>query len=312
MISIITPCLNRVDFISQAVESVLAQNRGNAGGVDFEHIIIDGGSTDGTLERLAGYPHLRLVSEPDQGIYDALNKGVKLAQGELIGFLNTDDLYAPGIFRSVFQAFENDSTAEAVVGGASIFILDPAGLMQTLSEFPCVLPQTLFWRATQGVPVFNAWFFRKRMIEALGGFDLQYKLVSDRDFLVRMAFQNQPYCCLDRVVYQYRMHPGSHTLSGEDSGEAPYMFEMRRLAENYLRRKDLDRHTLSSFRAWHSQISVEQIRSAVHQHAYDRAMGYACSGLRHNMGWPVVFARKLVERIPYILAGGEPAAGGKP
>jgi len=64
----------------------------------FEHIVMDGGSTDGTLELLASYPHLRVVSRPDQGLYDALNKGIALARGEIIAQLNTDDMFEPGIF----------------------------------------------------------------------------------------------------------------------------------------------------------------------------------------------------------------------
>ncbi len=78
-------------MIGQAVGSVIKQNY-----FPVEHIIVDGGSTDGTLDLLAQFPHLKVVSGPDNGMYDALNKGLKLAHGEIIGFLNTDDLYAPG------------------------------------------------------------------------------------------------------------------------------------------------------------------------------------------------------------------------
>ena len=82
------PCLNRVNLIREAIESVLAQDYPN-----FEHIVIDGGSTDGTLDVLREYRHLKLISEPDNGLYDAVNKGIRLAQGELIGWLNSDDVY---------------------------------------------------------------------------------------------------------------------------------------------------------------------------------------------------------------------------
>ena len=69
---------------------------------------------------LAQYPHLKVVSEPDNGIYDALNKGLKLAEGEIIGFLNTDDLYAPNALRDVVKYFD-DPEVEAVVGRAEVF-----------------------------------------------------------------------------------------------------------------------------------------------------------------------------------------------
>ncbi|MBN1416361.1 MAG: glycosyltransferase, partial [Bacteroidales bacterium] len=92
-ISIITPCLNRVEFIRTAIESVLAQNYQN-----FEHIIIDGGSTDGTLELLKKYQHVIFVSEPDENLYEAINKGIRLASGKIIGHLNSDDFYSKAIF----------------------------------------------------------------------------------------------------------------------------------------------------------------------------------------------------------------------
>src|SRR4030066_1952836 len=95
-VSIITPSYNRAGMIETAIQSVLSQNF-----PEVEHIIIDGGSTDGTLDVLKKYPHLRVVSEPDQGMYDALNKGLNLATGEIIGFLNTDDYYAPSVFDKI-------------------------------------------------------------------------------------------------------------------------------------------------------------------------------------------------------------------
>ncbi len=81
LISIITPCLNRAEFIAEAVESVLSQDYPNV-----EHIIMDGGSTDGTLEVLKRYPHLRVVSEPDEGMYTAINKDWISLKGRLLAY----------------------------------------------------------------------------------------------------------------------------------------------------------------------------------------------------------------------------------
>ena len=79
-ISIVTPCLNQSKFIVEAVESVLEQEYPN-----LEHIIVDGGSTDGTLEELRRYPHLTVMSGPDRNLYDAFNKGLRSARGDIIG-----------------------------------------------------------------------------------------------------------------------------------------------------------------------------------------------------------------------------------
>lgn len=102
-ISIITPCYNASAWIERAIQSVLQQDH-----PDWEHIIIDGKSTDGTLDVLAKYPHLRVVSEPDKGQSDAMNKGIRLVQGDVIGFLNADDYYFPGAFKAVANAFKNN------------------------------------------------------------------------------------------------------------------------------------------------------------------------------------------------------------
>lgn len=291
VISIITPCLNRVGFIAEAVESVQQQNY-----TAWEHIIMDGGSTDGTLELLARYPHVRVFSQPDKGLYDALNKGLHLAVGDIIGFLNTDDLYEPAIFDLVARTFNENPQIEAVVGGSSIFYEEAGGARVTVSEFPCVPQNELLWRATLGAPIFNAWFFRRELCEKLGGFDLRYLYVADRDLLIRLALQNTAYASLDRPFYKYRMHPGSFTLSGYDSGEDAFMFESRALAERYIQMQT-DLPASKYFRDWHSQIVNEQILTAYHKKGFLRAMRYMLVGLRYNRRWIQLFIAKFFERL---------------
>jgi glycosyltransferase involved in cell wall biosynthesis len=292
VISIVTPCLNRVAFVAHAVESVLRQDY-----PALDHIIMDAGSTDGTLELLRRFPHLRVNSEPDEGIYDGLNKGVRLSRGEVIGFLNTDDLYEPGVFGGVAQAFEAAPEIDAVVGGASIFREESRGEQAIVASFPCVAPGDLLMRATQGAPIFNAWFFRRRLLEELGGFDIRYLYAADRDLLIRMAFRGASYAGLNRPVYRYRMHPGSFTLSGQDSGEDPFMFETRALAERYLRLSGLDPEARQCLRRWHSQITLEHIGTAWRRRAFGRMFGYMLTGVRHNVAWPWLFAGKAIDRL---------------
>ena len=104
-ISIVSPSYNQSDFIEEAILSVLHQNYPN-----FEHIIIDGGSTDRTVELLKKYPHLIWVSEPDEGQSDAINKGFKLATGDIIGWLNVDDYYLADTFQKVNRHLSDSST----------------------------------------------------------------------------------------------------------------------------------------------------------------------------------------------------------
>jgi glycosyltransferase involved in cell wall biosynthesis len=112
-ISIITPCLNAETSIARAIESVRDQSYKN-----WEHIIVDGGSRDGTLAILAKYPHLKVKSGPDAGQADAMNKGIEMASGDIISFLNADDYYFPEAFLKVAEAF--DDQTDFVVGNVLV------------------------------------------------------------------------------------------------------------------------------------------------------------------------------------------------
>lgn len=112
-ISIITPSYNSGDYIERAIESVLAQNCD-----DWEHLIIDGGSTDGTLNILQRYPHLRYISEPDGGQADAMNKGFRMSTGDIIVYLNADDYFFKGAFNAVLEEFSKG--AKFVVGNVLV------------------------------------------------------------------------------------------------------------------------------------------------------------------------------------------------
>lgn len=107
LVSIITPSFNSGAFIERTIQSVLAQDYG-----PIEHIVVDGGSTDDTLAILKRYPHLHWISEPDHGQSDALNKGFRMARGEIVGWLNADDTYTPGAVGAAVAALEaNPETA---------------------------------------------------------------------------------------------------------------------------------------------------------------------------------------------------------
>jgi len=205
-LSIITPCLNRANSIENSIRSVLKQ-----GYSDVEHIIIDGGSTDGTLSLLARYPHIKVVSEPDLGMYDALNKGLKIASGEIIGFLNADDLYADHVFQPVVEYF-HDENVDAVAGKAQIFEEEKDGTSKTILELSPPHPDKLVKTAITGSTIFNAWFFRKSIIQKVGGFDAQYKISGDADLILRLALMGMNYLALDSVHYLYRQHEDSLTF----------------------------------------------------------------------------------------------------
>ena len=207
-ISIITASLNRKEFIGAAIESVLAQNY-----PDFEHWIIDGGSSDGTLALLRQYPHLKVLSEPDRGVYDAWNKGIRRASGEVIGFLNSDDQYTPGTFGLVSESLAQ-SSALVFSGGSEIYQRTESDIEVEMHRYADPRRYHLsVLNVTLGIPNINARFFRQSVFEIVGDFNAEYKLSADREFLLRAAMVEIADRAREELVYRYRWHADSLTMN---------------------------------------------------------------------------------------------------
>jgi glycosyltransferase involved in cell wall biosynthesis len=178
LISIVTPTLNQAAFIEATINSIKAQSWRR-----FEHIVVDGGSTDGTLEILAKheatYP-LRWISEPDGGMYEAINKGLRLATGEILAYLNSDDLYFPWTLETIAAAFDRDPAADFVYGDA-LSVDDETGAQ----EFYWTLPFNLGHLRTSGFLAQPAVFWRRSAYESIGPFDEGLRYVADCDYWMR-------------------------------------------------------------------------------------------------------------------------------
>jgi glycosyltransferase involved in cell wall biosynthesis len=288
LISIVTPSLNRAAYIAEAIESVLHQDR-----ADFEHIIVDGGSQDATAEILQRYPHLRVINEPDRGLYDAINKGIGLAKGEVIGFLNTDDCYEANVFGTIAQLFEENPNADALVGGSTIFRETQSGERQALACFSARPERDLLTQVSTGLPPFNGWFFRKELFQRIGYFNIRYQYSADRDLLIRMALMGVKYLCVDQHVYRYRQHPDSLTFSGSGSAESQFFLENTTLAEDYLTKTDLPPHARRKILFWHSQLVTDRVLFALSQRNFRKAITCALRGLRFDQAWFLVFMKNV-------------------
>ena len=211
-ITIVTPTLNRRDLLRQALDSVLAQ-----GNPDVEHIVVDGGSVDGTLEMLAARPGLTVLTDRRRGLYDAINLGIERARGDVIGLLNSDDLYPAGAFAAVETGFSGDPDADAVCGRAELF--DETGLVACYDD-----PRDLALDAHAaliGACIPNARFFRRRVFDRVGLFSLDYPRVADRDFLCRALMAGIRTAPVASLTYRYRRHGESLTFAaGAERGEA--------------------------------------------------------------------------------------------
>jgi glycosyltransferase involved in cell wall biosynthesis len=292
LLSIVTPCLNRVQFIAEAVESVLRQDY-----LRFEHIVVDGGSTDGTLDILRRYEHLRLVSEPDRGVYDALNKGIRMAKGDIIGHLNSDDLYEDGVFPELARRFASDPGLDAVYGGACVFEELPGGERRTLAEYVTSADSAQSLKdITLGIPIINARFFRRRVYGGIGLYDDSYRIAADREFLLRAEAADLRALHLPRRLYCYRQHSGSLTISEASPHRHETLREYLRIAEEHLGRADVSAEVKRVCRAWHRREAGEGIMLSLKEKRFVGAMRYWMRGCRQDSRGPVAVVAPLLPR----------------
>lgn len=287
--SIITPCLNRAEYIRDAVESVLAQKY-----FCFEHIIVDGGSTDGTLELLERYPHLQVLVGHDKGMYDALNKGLELAKGEIIGFLNSDDLYAESAFAIIAEKFQNYAIL-AVAGEALIFAIAPNGESEIISNFSAE-SANLLELSTIGSPYFNAWFFRRSVFEKIGNFRTNYKIAADREFMLRFALSALPYTTIDKPVYQYRQHMGSMTFEVTDQKLERIVSEHLFMTRTYLEQRSLPIEARELIRKLRTRDTLEMAVRSLKKMNFPKFAYYSWRGIEHDPLWFLNFTRRVIRR----------------
>jgi Glycosyl transferase family 2 len=184
LVSIITPVLNRVDTIEACLASVANQSY-----QPIEHIVIDGGSTDGTLELLKDFraPHrFEWMSEPDGGMYDAVNKGIALAGGDVLAYLNSDDLYLPWSAEVAMRALKSGS--ELIYGDLGVLSVDEVGRPKAFSIqfYPRFDWRYYTFVGTLGQPTV---FWRRTLTERIGLFDVQYRLIGDCEYWLRAALR---------------------------------------------------------------------------------------------------------------------------
>lgn len=223
-ITIITVCYNTEKSIAHTIKSVAAQTY-----TDYEHVIVDGSSSDGTLavvERFR-HPRLRVISEKDHGIYDAMNKGLRLFEGDAVGFLNADDAYHDEhALQSIADALAN---ADVVYG-----------------DLNCVADQETkriirVWRSGNypergfhlgWMPPHPTFYIRRHIVEQVGAFNLDYEVAADYDFMLRTCHRTGArIACVPRTLVDY-------ALGGISSGS------LRRIIQSNLESLDSRRRHL--------------------------------------------------------------------
>ena len=207
-VSIITVCFNSGTTLRQTIESVLSQTHN-----DIEHIIIDGDSNDESMSIVNEYRSRlgKVVSEPDNGLYDAMNKGLGLATGEIIGILNSDDFFEnDNVIESVVSMFSSDSALETVFG--EVVFVNPDDLDSVVRHYSAKNFKP--WKLRFGwMPPHPATFIKKSVYKKIGNYRMDFKIAADYELFIRLFLKHETsYKFLDEVIV--RMRTGGASTEG--------------------------------------------------------------------------------------------------
>ena len=223
MISVITPVYNGESFIESCIKIVIEQNCG-----DVEHIIVDGGSQDGTVtiikQYAETYPHIRWISESDKGQSDAMNKGIDMAKGNIISFLNVDDYYEPNVLNKIRKIFNNLPEPSLLVGNCNIW--DNQGNLKGVNR-PSKLHITdllLGWNLTKPPVNPSAYFYHKSLHDKIGLYDVSEHYAMDIDFLLK-AVQSAYVKYVDDIWGNFRYLEGTKSVQDAKNGQGQIRYQ---------------------------------------------------------------------------------------
>lgn len=228
-ISLITITYNSAETLADTIQSVLKQTYQN-----FEYIIVDGASKDKTVSIIKQYEPLfngriKWISEPDKGLYDAMNKGIRMATGDVIGILNSDDFYTShNILLKVGEVFQQDSRIDAIYG--DIHFVHPNDLTKCVRYYS----SKIFRRQLMKLgfmPAHPSFYMRRECFEKYGLYKTDYRIAADFEFLLRVIYKkriNTKYLPIDMVT----MRTGGASTSGLASHKRIMKEHLRAFREN--------------------------------------------------------------------------------
>lgn len=202
-ISIITVTFNRAHIIRSAIEGVLMQKYKN-----YEYIIVDGASVDNTLDVIKSYEpkfegRMRWISEPDKGLYDAINKGIKMATGDVVGIINSDDYFhRDDVFSTIAKVFEDDDSLEVTFGNERIIKPENPDVNYRF-ETPWYFRPWMFRIGLE--PPHPSFYARKELFEKYGYYKMGYVISADYDLMMRFLLVHKAkYKYLNHTILTFR------------------------------------------------------------------------------------------------------------
>lgn len=249
-ISIVTPSLNQGQFIEETIRSVLLQ-----GYPDIEYIIIDGGSTDDSVDIIARYEHWLSywVSETDSGQAQAINKGFKIATGEIVAWLNSDDTYKPDALR-VAATFFNQSFNIAIFYGDVDYINKSSMFLRKFKTGEFNLLNQLY---TNMVPQ-QATFWKRKLFDQIGFLDEKFHRPFDNDFFIR-AGNNFPISYIRIPLANYRLHPSSKTGTASITFFLEYLDILNKYFQHTKIPSNIQNHKHEILSYWHERTAHEYL-----------------------------------------------------
>src|ERR1700744_2720330 len=207
MLTLVTATLNAARLLDRAITSVVGQGR------SCQHIVVDGGSSDGTAAICTKTSAVEFVSAPGSSIYAAWNIGIQRARGDAVLFLNADDQLAPGALSVIEQAL-CDCPEALIVAGQALVEDDDRPMTPIVRHVAAPDGVLSFAQLAAGVPVINAMAFRPSLFRRYGDVETRYRIAGDRAFLFKLALAAEPpsIATVDTVLYRYHIHGGSLTL----------------------------------------------------------------------------------------------------
>lgn len=298
LFTIITPTLNAEATLADALGSV----RDQAEGIAFEQLLLDGWSTDNTLEVAEEFDFVATTSEKDRGLYDAMNKGAARASGEWLVFLQADDWLAPGALAAWAAGIKAHPEVQMVTGVPER-LERKAGIWVERQGSDDVGGQQLSVdNIALGDPMLNARTIRKDAFHAAGGFSLDYAYCSDRDFLLQLHQQAVREVSIPEKVYRYRWHEGSRTMNDGNELAGKIAEECLLIAERWMKRMTgSDRHVL---REWHAKVSHQQVLCALEDGNVPAAFQSMRRAMGTNPAWPAGFLAEFSRCFAGYVARG--------